>query len=117
MVNAQAFDIGQQKVRVIPVSRIDEHRFSLRYQQCGIRLSHIKKIRRQIFFRLQRRLITLSVAQRAAIEKDRCSQHHRKEQDPSPAAAPAGLFLCILFHQLLPISFVPVFRFRFFATF
>jgi len=41
MVDAQAFDIAQQKVRVIPVSRIDKHRFSLRYQQCGVRLSHI----------------------------------------------------------------------------
>ena len=41
MVDAQVFDISQDKLRVIPVSRIDEHRFSLRYQQRGIRLSHI----------------------------------------------------------------------------
>ena len=41
VVDPKVFDISQDKLRVIPVSRIDEHRFSLRYQQRGIRLSHI----------------------------------------------------------------------------
>ena len=41
VVDPKVFDISQDKLRIIPVPGVDKHRFSLRYQQRGIRLSHI----------------------------------------------------------------------------
>ena len=66
MIDPQAFDVAQQEVRIIPVSCIYQHRFTLRDQQRRICLAHIQKICRQILIRFQGRLTALSI-RRASI--------------------------------------------------